>query len=333
MAKQVGGEVVAAFLREHRNLPSRSAARMLTELHPGLFKDIETARARVRYYRCAQGKRNAIRAAGNGLARPHGSQRDAVWDLPEPIGEAHTWREIPVECRRALVISDIHIPFHDRAALDLALKEGKRRAVDCVILNGDVVDFHSVSFWERDPRLRDLSAELEATEYFLESLRDRFPKARIVYKDGNHEERLPRWVWTHVPEFAGLAGLQLKNLLHLDDYGIEHVGDKQPLRVGPHLRILHGHEFRAPFLNPVNPARGLYLRCKCNALCGDLHQTSQHTESGLTHTVSTWSVGALCDLRPKYMPLNKWNAGFAVVEVRGDAWSVENLKIIGGQVV
>jgi hypothetical protein len=50
--------------------------------------------------------------------------------------------------------------------------------------------------------------------------------------------------------------------------------------------------------------------------------------------MSCWSVGGLCNLRPKYMPLNKWNHGFATIEIHTDGmWSVENKKIISGRVV
>jgi hypothetical protein len=156
---------------------------------------------------------------------------------------------------------------------------------------------------------------------------------------GNHEERLARNVWKDAPELAcvrlpdGSPCVDLGVLLDYDGFGIEGVGNKQPILLGEHLYVLHGHEFRAPMTNPVNPARGLFLRTKTNAICGDMHQTSQHTESGLDHTISTWSIGCLCNLRPAYMPLNKWNHGFAVVESHRGSWSVTNHKIINGKVV
>jgi len=175
---------------------------------------------------------------------------------------------------------------------------------------------------------------------FLEHLRSRFKRAQIVYKEGNHEERLWRYALTAAPDFFAVEDgdgerlLGLAKLLDFAEYGIELVDNKQPILAGEHLYLLHGHEFRAPFQNPVNPARGLFLRAKCNALCGDLHQTSAHSEAGIDRVTSCWSVGCLCQLRPAYCPLNKWNHGFAVIELASQgAWSVTNHKIINGAVV
>lgn len=339
MEKTTVGKVAADYTRRFSSYPSKTIARLLCEREPKLFTSLEQARNAVRYLRGKRGKGLRSRSDSSLHDAEESRSNSCPWqELPEPITEK-TWRIVPVDFKRALIIGDIHIPYHDKESLAAALHFGKRLNVDCVILNGDVMDFYAVSFWERDPRRRTLSDELQKGQLFLEVLRERFPKARIIYKEGNHEERLWRYVWAKCPELVGIMdgrGLELvslANVMDLDEYGIELVDNKQPIRCGEHLHVLHGHEFRAPFANPVNPARGLYLRAKCNAICGDLHQTSQHTETGLTHTQSCWSHGALCDLRPHYMPLNKWNTGFAVVTLSGGAWSVDNYKIINGLVV
>ena len=46
-----------------------------------------------------------------------------------------------------------------------------------------------------------------------------------------------------------------------------------------------------------------------------------------------FSTGCLCDMRPAYAVLNKWNHGFAVVVVRdGGEFDVSNLRIQSGKV-
>jgi hypothetical protein len=49
--------------------------------------------------------------------------------------------------------------------------------------------------------------------------------------------------------------------------------------------------------------------------------------------ITTWSTGCLCNLNPDYMVLNKWNHGFAFVEVgsNGD-FTVKNHRIYKGRV-
>lgn len=329
--KTAAREVAEEACRRQPHQPSRTIARQLHEEHWQLFESVEKARTVVRYCRGRIGARHR-RENKDIIPGEEFSQADGAIPLPPPV-TSETWSVVPVEFKQALVISDIHVPYHNAEAVQTALQYGRKRKPDAIILNGDLADFQSISFFERDPRRRHLRDELETCERFLEVLRDAFPRARILYKEGNHEERLWRYCWRNVPELADLEELSLGELLHLKDYGVELVADKRPIRCGEHLYLLHGHEFRAPFVNPVNPARGLYLRTKANALCGDLHQTSAHTEAGLDKIVSCWSAGCLCDLHPRYMPLNKWNLGFAFVTLDRNRWSVENLKIIAGKVV
>ena len=337
---QVGITTREALEKFGRNWPSRTIAGWLVEKYPSVFSGFESAYSAVRYYRGAIGKKNRRKKVESiGLLRPHQEAHAQEIPLPESLADNSNWDAVQIEFKRALVIQDVHIPYHDSKAVTLALDEGKRKGVDCIIINGDLCDFYAISSWDKDPTARDFDSEIQSCRLFLEHLRDRFPKARIVFKEGNHEERIWRFMWRKSPELYSLKDGQGKKLLNLrslmdaDNYGVEVVAEKRPIRCGDHLHLLHGHEFRTPFTNPVNPARGLYLRAKCNAFCGDLHQSSNHVETGLTHTVSCWSGGCLCDLHPPYSPLNKWNLGFALVNLSKGQWDLDNKKIIGGQVV
>ena len=67
-------------------------------------------------------------------------------------------------------------------------------------------------------------------------------------------------------------------------------------------------------------------------MAGHWHQTSEHAESTLGgRSIACWSTGCLCELHPPYMPLNKWNHGYAIVDVTaGGNFQVQNKKIIKG---
>ncbi len=77
------------------------------------------------------------------------------------------------------------------------------------------------------------------------------------------------------------------------------------------------------------------MRAKANIIGGHQHQTSEHTESNINgKVVGAWSVGCLCDLHPKYRPVNKWNHGFAIVkQFKDGSFEVHNKKIIDGKIV
>jgi hypothetical protein len=78
----------------------------------------------------------------------------------------------------------------------------------------------------------------------------------------------------------------------------------------------------------------LFLRGKTSALQGHSHQTSEHTESDMNGRITTtWSVGALCELNPAYMPLNRWNHGFCVVDLSETQFDVRNKRIYKGKVL
>lgn len=336
----VVGEIVRDYLTRYPDWPKKRIARLLCKEQPRVFHTEEYARGRIRYYCGQSGSLHRKDAARKDLFRPAGKVTDGYEPFPEPVSDDTTeWTVRQFTFKKALVISDVHVPFHDPKAVEIALSHGEQNKVDAVLINGDFCDFYRLSDFDKDPRSRPFESELKLCRQGLRSIRQRFPKALIVFKEGNHEERLWRYLIRRAPELAAIQNADgkqingLSELLELDKLKIKCVQNKEPMLLGDHLYMLHGHEFRAPMTNPVNPARGLYLRTKANAICGDLHQTSQHSEAGIEKVVSTWSLGCLCHLHPRYMPLNKWNLGFALVHLKSDAWSVENHKIINGSVV
>lgn len=330
-------EAVLEVINAQPGFPSRTLARLLVDKYPGLFRDVEDARRVVRRYRGTHGAKNR---SGLRTIIPKESDAPTIYPLPEPIADRTTeWKVRKLEFDRCFLLSDLQIPFHHPVALSAAIAHGKDRNPDLVLVNGDYVDFYHASTFDRDPRRRfRLADEIEWGKTFFEHLRDSFPKARIVAKEGNHEERLARNLWRDAPELAtvrlpdGSPCVDLEVLLDMKAFRIESVGDKRPILLGEHLYVLHGHEFRGQY-GPANPAKWLYDKTRVNAICGHFHRTQQHTESGLDRLVSTWSTGCLCQLYPEFMPVNKWNHGFAMVESHRGSWSVTNHKIINGKVV
>jgi len=242
-----------------------------------------------------------------------------------------------------LVLSDIHVPFHEPIPLETAIAWGQAQGVDGVLLNGDVLDCAAVSDWPNANR--DFDRELETCMDMLDFLRHEFPAAgkgkkpgkMIVYKPGNHEYRLPRYFTKKAPELSTsplaametVMGFERETVMGFERRQIEFLDYYQIVRAGS-LPIFHGHEFR--FLSrAVNAARGLFLRAKSWALCGHCHSTSEHTTRNVNGDLLTcWSVGCLCDLSPDYQPYGgDWNWGAAIVDVQKDGgFEVENRRIL-----
>jgi len=234
--------------------------------------------------------------------------------------------------KRALLLYDVHAPYHDHEALEIAVQHGIDSGCDCVILVGDFLDFYACSFWEKDPRKRDFAGELQAGREMLKGIRDAFPGKQIIYKLGNHEERYERWMVTKAPELLGIEDFQIQKLLRMDELNIRVMDYRAPSKLGK-LNVIHGHEFGKTMTTPVNPSRGLFLKGKSNSICGHYHQSSSHNEKTIEQKIlGSWSSGCLCDMHPDYAPMNNWNHGFIEVELDGDDFTVHNYKILNGKV-
>lgn len=183
----------------------------------------------------------------------------------------------------------------------------------------------------REPTEESLIDEILAGKEFLHWLRWAFPKIPIIYREGNHEMRLRRYVVTRAEALADLPGMTLQELLELGRHGIEYIQDKRIVRLG-RLNTLHGHEL--PRGGGINPARYAFLKATDTVIVGHWHRTSHHVERSLSgRSISTWSVGCLCELSPDYMPYGQSNHGFALVEVdRSGEFAVQNFRVREGRV-
>jgi predicted phosphodiesterase len=231
------------------------------------------------------------------------------------------------------VLSDIHVPYHDKRTVEAWVADCERMGARSIFLNGDVLDFYQLSDYLRDPSKPRMREEILKGRQLLEYLRSKFPRARIVYKEGNHDERLKRYLATRAPDMLDLEDIRLERLLHAADYGVEWVEDKRVVMVGK-LPVIHGHEYRGG--GGVMPARWLYLRTGESAMMGHLHQPTFYSFRTLTgKEVGMWSVGCACHLSPLYAPLNQWGHGWAVIEVSaGGEFHVHNRRMLrDGQVV
>lgn len=320
-------DVTTDYSKRFPKTPNRTLARLIMREQPGLFDTLEQARDVVRVVRGAKGKPRLSEAR---------DKKEIGWQsavMPKSTAEKRTPYRFP-NPSRVFVMSDIHFPFHDEQALTAAVKWGQSKNPTHVLLNGDTVENYGVSRWEPDPRRRNVAKELKEAKNGIRWIRRMFPKAEIVFKPGNHEDRMEKYLITNAAALLGVEDFEMHRLLDLDACNIAHIGSKQIVMAGK-LAIIHGHELPKGLTSSVNPARGLYLKLQETSMCGHFHQTSEHSEaSGLKKRNTTcYSTGCLCDLSPEFCIVNRWNHGCAFVDVFKDGtFRVENVKIIDGKV-
>jgi predicted phosphodiesterase len=332
------------------NLSKHKLAELLLKENSLLFRDKEDARKSVRN----------VTGAGGKISKEMIQSDKYKGVLPQ--GEKNDFSPFVLKGKRIGIISDVHIPYHDLDALNVALSEFKRVKVDTIVLNGDIIDAYQLSRWEKDPNKRNHAYEMELLTIFFDDLIKMFPKVELVYKLGNHDERYEKFIYAKSPEFIGMHVMSWKHLINLRfencksckgtgvfkgvecpncekgkvannvSRGIHLVKGKRVIKAGK-LNIVHAHEFNVSSVS-VNPARGFFLKAKTNVIGGHLHRSSEHIEKDLNQQITgAWSTGCLCYMHPDYAPLNNWNLGCADVEVFNDGdFEVHNHKIINGKI-
>lgn len=180
------------------------------------------------------------------------------FNIPDSLYEEYIPHILPASSNNVLIMNDIHIPFHDKDALLLALKHGKERGVNTIILNGDIIDFYAISRFGRLPKFRNVKVEIDYTKQFLTMLREKFPQSVIVYKEGNHEIRLKDFLMRQAAELYELEEVKLDELLGLKKLRIDWIEDKRLIKLGK-LFIIHGHEIYSG-AGAINVARIVRLK-------------------------------------------------------------------------
>jgi predicted phosphodiesterase len=324
-------DIIREYLRKYPDYPNLKLARIIYKENPLVFTTVDTVRAAIRRVQGKQGK-DHIYKVNKEFHRTEDKPRNP-YNLPESHQDERPPFKLPTACNNILLISDLHIPYHDINAVTLALDYGKANNVNTIFINGDLIDNHQVSKFESDPRKRSVKQEFDATIQFLQSLRKAFPDASIYWLKGNHCIRWEKFLFMKVREIWDDDYFHLDERLRLNEVKVKLLDDKTLVKAGK-LSITHGHHIFKGVFSPVNPARGAWMKAKQSVIVGHLHRASHHPEVNLDgKVVSCWSTGCLCELRPNYSPLvSNSQHGFAhiVIEKNGD-YTVKNFQIINGK--
>lgn len=328
-------EIARKYRKEYGvEMPTRKLARIMYKENNLLFKDEEEARERLRYIEGKSGTEKQKAGIKESEFFMEEARPKNPYNLPKSDAVDIMPFEVRGEHKRALLIGDVHLPYHNSGAIEVCFDYAKKEKPDLVVLMGDIIDCHKLSKFLREPSARKFSEELKQLEQFIEVIKKTF-KCRIIYKLGNHEVRYDHFLKEKAEELDGVEEFELINIIQKRAKDVEMVQDKRIIMLNE-LPALHGHEFGRGFFNPVNAARGLHLRAKVSAIQFDVHKTSEHTETDLHGVIkTTWSVGSLCSLRPQWLPYNSWNNGFAIVDLdsNGNDYDVRNKRIYKNRVL
>ena len=328
------GHIVVQYLKKFGGLSHKQIGKKIFEDHPTVFTDVTHAYNMVRYYAGTKGKYSRKCLGKNETTMIAKQNADVLkrWGLQKSKAKGKKFYQIPADKDKVLWISDIHIPNHDETALTTALEYGLANKANCIVIGGDLLDNAPFTRFRTPPNKKRAREYFDMATDFLSALRLNFPKALIIYMEGNHDRWYVDWLIDHCAIVFDDPHYQLETRLGLADLNIEYLKESVIVKAGK-LPMLHGHTIVRGVFAPVNAARGAYVRSKHNLLIGHTHQVSMHSEKDITgKATKTWSTGCLCTLSPDYDPHNtKHGHGFAFIETEpSGAFTVKNFEIVDG---
>lgn len=313
------------------DMPTLKLARIMYKENPLAFKDLEQARQALRSIEGKNGKSN-IKITHQVPDRPKNPYK-----LPDSWGKSKEVFKLPVLCNKVGFIGDTQIPFHDNKAIIAAVDYLKAKEVNTIFCNGDIADFYGISMYQKDPRKRKFTEEIEDVRLFFAWLRAEFPLATIYFNmNANHELRWEKWLMMKAQEVFGMPEFELDVILKLNDHKIIPLKNYDHCLIGK-LPVFHGHTLFGRFGNQVSKAKTVFDKLKHGAIASHVHVTDEYnTKDHVSGKMFTcWTVGCLMDLNIEYNPHgNQYNHGFAYIETDNQGnYKVENKRIFNGKVL
>ena len=159
----IKNEIVRKYLKKFPNSPNAVLSRKIYKENATSFVSVEAIRTMIRMITGNSGEKNRVKTTNKNSYKAPKKSND--YCLPESYSNDFTFYEIKQS--RTLIIGDLHFPYQNNKAITLALDYGKTKKVDCILINGDLIDFANISRHERDFRARSIAEEFDAVRAFL----------------------------------------------------------------------------------------------------------------------------------------------------------------------
>lgn len=241
------------------------------------------------------------RAVRIGLEKDHDNGPIALFTKPRSYNHLKLNR-LKDGARVLVAFNDMQIPFQDDPTIKCLLRFTQDFEPTHVIAAGDGLDFYEMSQFDKNPsrqfRFKD---ELQIAHRIIKDIERVTPKADRYWIDGNHEDRLRRWLWRHGAAIAGLPSLEPQALMHLENWTHLTYGSSVTV-MG--VVIEHGDG------GGTNLGSRMFARRGTSGICGHSHRFHDlHiTNAGGVHRYI--ENGCLCTMKPEFVARPNWQWGF-----------------------
>lgn len=228
---------------------------------------------------------------------------------------------------RVMMVSDHQIPFVDEAFVKAQMEFARDFRPHDLLFVGDVLDMYEISDFDKNPQRQfGIKTEIEQAESLFYDFGKRIAKdGRMWFAEGNHEERLRRYVWRHAGQLVDIIP-DLDTLLHTEDHFSGTV---------PYGKAIHYLGFTATHGNVARQASGAtakwhadrYHGSGCNGhthRCGSFSYTDGR---GRSHT--WFEIGCACRVDLEYVRgVANWQQGFLCGVVYNNAFHPELVRVL-----
>ena len=230
-------------------------------------------------------------------------------------------------------IGDFQYPFQDDRAVQAAINTMARIQPNAIHFVGDVLDFYQLSDYTRDPAKRTgLFEDISNLGTLLRYIRVNFPNARIEWEDGNHEDRLRRYLWKKAPELADFPSLRLEELLGFKELEVSWRPYNQgQLLANGNFLVTHGNVVRNA---SAYTAKANLDKYGVSGISGHTHRLGSHYKRNLGGLFAWFENGCLCKLEGmEYINHPNWQQGFSVGTFKGSRFHIDQVPIVKGEVM
>lgn len=233
---------------------------------------------------------------------------------------------------RWVVVGDTQCPFHDPRAVELASQIIEDFNPHHLVYNGDMIDFWSISKHQpsRSEILEAISLqeEIDITTTIVDKLSKGAGRAKRHQIDGNHENRLERFLGYGAQAVLGsLRSLKMDSVFEYEKRGFT---TYRPYGEGiwptSNLFIYHGEY--------VSSLPGDSVKKEIAARGSSVIMNHVHRRAALrfrqgSHEYIGIENGCLCQLAAGYKPMTNWAHCLTVIDVYDDRhFSCEVVDII-----
>jgi len=234
--------------------------------------------------------------------------------------------------RSWLVTNDWQIPYQDSQVINGLFMPFLRWLQPYgIILNGDMVDNHSLSEFAKDPLNKpDLITEATIMRSYMAEIGKVKSIKKRIWIGGNHEDRLRRYMWQHASRLQLAVDQTFESVFEPKRYRFEYhpYGYVYPLGS---LDVTHGSIVRAA---SGGSAKAHFDKRGGSVIVGHTHRLGTYYRTNAKGTHVSIENGCLCSLTPEWVQEPDWQQGWSVVHVGDDGFfNVQQIPVINRKTI